>query len=429
MADEREFRIKITGDASGLASASRQGADALNETTSATKKAAGATEEHAHSFIHAESQGRAFHKVLHEITSASPLLGAALRLALNPVVGLLTLLAMAVEAFREKWSQAAEEAKQRSEGLVEAFNRALDSAQELKEKGVQAEEAFANEFANIVEEHDKALARIQRVTAALENEKQALLELSKLRGEDKHKQDEIGIAADERALKAKEVAVAEAEARKAGLVHETTAAQEAAEGPGAAGRMAAIAEAERRLNELKERAKSTRSLVPGFGWLFGSVSPDMAAIEFQMRPWRESIQANTDEQRQAEDRLARARGAELENQRFIERTGAEIETARPGLTSRAAGVSLEGNQPLSGVVARGAEALHELREHGGKLADLSPQMVQQIRALNTYLNAIGANNHTMLNLIEGAHGNVQAIAERVRAIEQRQEQIARRFGI
>ena len=51
--------------------------------------------------VHVESAGKAFHKVLHEISQTSPVMGEALRLAVSPVTGVLLGAVMLFERVHE----------------------------------------------------------------------------------------------------------------------------------------------------------------------------------------------------------------------------------------------------------------------------------------------------------------------------------------
>ena len=106
MSDGREVKINITGDASGLVGACKQGEAALQDVTGATGKATAANEEHGKSFLKAESSGRAFHKLLHEISIASPELGMALRFALSPVGGTIMTAVYALKTLQDAEKEA-----------------------------------------------------------------------------------------------------------------------------------------------------------------------------------------------------------------------------------------------------------------------------------------------------------------------------------
>lgn len=88
---EEEVRAKLSLDTSTLGRAKRE----ISEFS-----------QHGHSgFVHVGTPARAFHKVMHEITEQSPIMGRALMIALNPTVGVLGAVAAgfgyAVEKLKE----------------------------------------------------------------------------------------------------------------------------------------------------------------------------------------------------------------------------------------------------------------------------------------------------------------------------------------
>jgi hypothetical protein len=124
-------------------------------------KVAEATNHGSKSFLHVESASRAFHRALHEITSASPLLGTALRLALNPVVGLIMGGVMAFQQFRDAQKEAAAEAKEEAKKVREAWveaQEAIYSKDPNKAFAGKVKEAAAT---NVREGHDASAETIQ----------------------------------------------------------------------------------------------------------------------------------------------------------------------------------------------------------------------------------------------------------------------------
>ena len=79
------------------------------------------------SFIHVESEGRTFKKLIHEIAAESPLLGQALRLAINPVTGILMSGVMALKAFSDSNKEAAKTAKESAEEARKAWVAAIEA--------------------------------------------------------------------------------------------------------------------------------------------------------------------------------------------------------------------------------------------------------------------------------------------------------------
>lgn len=135
MSVDREYRIRISTitETTGL-----------QDAESGLKKVGGAAEEAHHGFVHAESSGKAFHKLLHGLTEESPLLGAALRVALNPVSGALM---AAAWGFREI-IRLEEESKKAAEESAEAMGHSVgnmkESIREASEEIARANREFEN---------------------------------------------------------------------------------------------------------------------------------------------------------------------------------------------------------------------------------------------------------------------------------------------
>lgn len=87
-----EILVKVGLDGSSLSQGVRK-----------LKTELGDLSQHGHAgFVHMGNEGREFHKLIERITTASPLAGAALRGVFTPVVGLITLAAMALEAYNKR---------------------------------------------------------------------------------------------------------------------------------------------------------------------------------------------------------------------------------------------------------------------------------------------------------------------------------------
>src|SRR5947207_1906195 len=133
--DTEEIQIKL-----GLK------ADQLNQELRNVQTEMGKTGEHArHSFIHAESQGRAFHKVLHEISATSPLMGIALRAALDPMVAAMFAVIKAFKDYEEEQEKAVKasesRARKETEGYMKTFEASAKAREEVR-KGREEQEAF-----------------------------------------------------------------------------------------------------------------------------------------------------------------------------------------------------------------------------------------------------------------------------------------------
>jgi hypothetical protein len=87
-----EIKIKLGLDSQELDEGTRK----------ALSKIAGFGNEAHKSFLHAESGGRAFHKVLHQLTEQSPLLGNAMRLALSPIGGMFAIITAAAVGLHQE---------------------------------------------------------------------------------------------------------------------------------------------------------------------------------------------------------------------------------------------------------------------------------------------------------------------------------------
>jgi hypothetical protein len=91
------------------------------------QKVTSATGNASTSFLHVESAGRSFKKVLHEISAESPLMGAALRAALTPVTAVIITVATAFQQFRDQQKEAAAEAKRAAKEVRDAWIEAQEA--------------------------------------------------------------------------------------------------------------------------------------------------------------------------------------------------------------------------------------------------------------------------------------------------------------
>jgi hypothetical protein len=111
MADsDREFKVRITGDASSLVQSSRESADALDSVSSATKKGTEANASAGKSFIELAEHSRGFHKLLHAITEISPAAGLGLIAAFSGPQAAIMGLIMLVRALKSGEEEAAKAA-------------------------------------------------------------------------------------------------------------------------------------------------------------------------------------------------------------------------------------------------------------------------------------------------------------------------------
>jgi hypothetical protein len=84
-------------------------------------------------FEHVGSSGRAFHKVMEDISEQSPLMGQAIKIALSPVVGILTTVTIAFSFFKkelEEWNKQMDEASERAAKPFSQMKEAMFEAEE-----------------------------------------------------------------------------------------------------------------------------------------------------------------------------------------------------------------------------------------------------------------------------------------------------------
>ena len=181
MSVDREFRIKITtvADASGAKATGK----ALEDVSEGVKKGTEENKEHGKSFLHAESSGRAFHKLMHEISNTSPELGMALRLALSPVGGLLM---GAVMAF-QKLKQVEEESINTSAAAGEAAAKPFIDTEQVINNAVDAihklDTAYSEWVKNVGEDSKKITTALDLEISKLTQEAAAVKKLIEAKAE------------------------------------------------------------------------------------------------------------------------------------------------------------------------------------------------------------------------------------------------------
>jgi hypothetical protein len=97
------------------------------ELESFKQRVTAATGQASGGFLHVESAGRSFKKVLHEISAESPLMGAALRAAINPITAVILTVAAAFQQFREQQKEAAAESKREAKEVRDAWVEAQEA--------------------------------------------------------------------------------------------------------------------------------------------------------------------------------------------------------------------------------------------------------------------------------------------------------------
>src|SRR5437867_300966 len=128
--DTEEIQIKL-----------QMKADQLNRELRNIQNESAKTGEHiGGSFIHAEGKGRAFHRLLHEISRESPLMGIALRAALDPFVAVIFAVIQAFKDYekeQENFIKRSDEfAKKETERYMRSFEAAAKSRDEVR-KGLE----------------------------------------------------------------------------------------------------------------------------------------------------------------------------------------------------------------------------------------------------------------------------------------------------
>lgn len=134
MSDDRELKFKITGDASGLVGASKQGSQALEGIAQTTKKDAGAQEEAGRATEKHGGHLRGLHRLFHALNEVVPGLGVAMQAAFSPIGAAISLGVMALKLFHEKLKEVNEEFKRLEE---EAAKPVLHTMEALREGTVQ----------------------------------------------------------------------------------------------------------------------------------------------------------------------------------------------------------------------------------------------------------------------------------------------------
>lgn len=99
--------------------------------------------EHGHSgFLHIESGGKAFHHVLKDITDQSPLLGTAMRLAINPISGALMGAALAFKYFNDQIKEANSEMEKMETAASRGVGNMAESFSKANEEGLKLRREF-----------------------------------------------------------------------------------------------------------------------------------------------------------------------------------------------------------------------------------------------------------------------------------------------
>src|SRR5215510_1416981 len=84
-------------------------------------------------FVHVGNEARAFHRTLHQISEASPIMGGALRLALSPVSGILLGITAAFKFLMETISEANKEMREMEKAFAEPLTNAKKAVTEAND--------------------------------------------------------------------------------------------------------------------------------------------------------------------------------------------------------------------------------------------------------------------------------------------------------
>jgi hypothetical protein len=172
----------------------------IDEINEKTKEAGKDVEKHGQSFIHAESSGRAFHRLLHEISHESPIMGEALRLALNPVTGMIMGGVLALHYFKQKQ----EEARKAAEQAANTYASSSQAALQMWEAQHQSMIEFEKEVRAIDASQSSLEAKTNRTIQAIERQKKLLDEINQLSGADEAKKKKGELWEQEAKIKALE---------------------------------------------------------------------------------------------------------------------------------------------------------------------------------------------------------------------------------
>ncbi len=162
--------IRILTDSVGGDKAQQVLAAVRAETSRGTE----ANKEHAHSWIHLESNARQYHRILHQITETSPLLGLALRAALTPIGALLAGVVIGLKLLTKASEESQKAAEAHGKVAVEQFSALSSAAIEAGNDVMSADRAMIQQFRDLAEAQNSAAARTKDVIAAIQNEQKSI---------------------------------------------------------------------------------------------------------------------------------------------------------------------------------------------------------------------------------------------------------------
>lgn len=190
---DREFKINITGDASDLAAAAKQGAGALNETGAAAQQESKSLEESAKKTEFLTLKKGELKKIVRELGHEFPLAGMAAKAMLNPIVFAFTSAISVFVLAKQKLEDWNKEMDAIGQSNAQAkFLAGVEAQKEAMASGAASANEFAQSLQNIASAYDaietsaqKAMDKIHEFTqgqsginTAAENRDLALVDLN-----------------------------------------------------------------------------------------------------------------------------------------------------------------------------------------------------------------------------------------------------------
>ena len=436
-----EFKINIVADASSAVSESRATAESLrevanatNESSKAAEKATKETENHGKSFLHAESQGRVFHKLLHSITEISPTMGLAMRLALSPITALMVGVVMAFEHVRKKIEESKKEAEEAGNVFAQNYVEGVKEAAEAIAKARADATGFMEQMKQAAEASQKSIkTTADELAKSIEAEKDALIRLTKAK-----EQYELSQATDEETkaairarygeesqglkeealgaqLQAKQDELATREAAAPGLLQAVSDAEEESIGSKAVARRADIPFRERNIKDLPNRiAKLEKQLAgaePGSKKWY-QIGQELAVEKNALAEDTAIVEQKRAAQADAEQRTAAARQKFKQNEEAIaglrreiperaqqlelERAAGGVESAYTGKLAYKASIDQVGKDATAaagrGDIPQFAAALMAIGYWPMKLAQLSDGIIRATEALDQTIKNVADRN-------------------------------------
>ena len=167
MADEeREFRIRITGDATSIVDASGKTVGVLTNVAGAQEEAGKQAEKHS-----GHIQG--LHKLFHSLNEIVPGLGVLMQAAFSPVGATISLAFMALRLFHEKMKEFNEECRKAAEEAAKPLTNRLEQQRETVVRTVDGMERLRERLSDAERREDSLKASVDRTTAAFKAQQQA----------------------------------------------------------------------------------------------------------------------------------------------------------------------------------------------------------------------------------------------------------------